>query len=147
MGGCAVGCLLVLAQPLILLWEWLASVKIGYDRIFGGRQAVPKETIMSWSTAKVGKAECVRPALAEEFGKITGYLQEPEKTIAAKIAGALDEALASECAGTVVSVKASGSQSTLQAAIPAVTGVSEGVPAKVTNRFDVSLELLYGFVE
>ena len=67
MGGCAVGCLLVLAQPLILLWEWLASVKIGYDRIFGGRQAVPKETIMSWSTAKVGKAECVRPALAEEF--------------------------------------------------------------------------------
>lgn len=73
---------------------------------------------MSWSVSRLGRASAVREALAADFAKAVGYLQEPEKTACAKIGEAIDAALGSYPQNVAVNVSASGSMYTPDSSKP-----------------------------
>lgn len=90
---------------------------------------------MSWSVNRIGRVGKVREALAEDFGRIK--CSEPEETIKAGVAAAIDVALAAFPPSYAVSVAASGSQ----------YAPDSTKPTEFQNQLAVDLKPLFGFVE
>lgn len=92
---------------------------------------------MSWSVSAVGKASAVAAAVEKQFSDMAAYpCPEPEETAKQHARQALGALLAGHTsADLAVKVAASGSQNR-----------ATGQPG-VCNTFNVSLDLLYGFVE
>ena len=92
---------------------------------------------MSWSVSATGKASAVKAEIARQLGHIK--CAEPEDTVKQLAAQLIEGALDAQAEGTVVSVLASGSQTSRK--------FEDGVWKDHTNQLRIEVQPLYGFVE